>query len=383
MNALITGVAAAGAAASIAYSGFSTWAGAQFVLRRRRPSADANHLPPVSILKPLKGTDPEMYQSLRSHCVQSYPEYEILFGITDPNDPAAAMVQRLIREFPDRALRLVQCDKKLGANGKASSLAQMAAIAQHDVLLVNDSDIRVEPDYLRTVTKELTAPGVGLVTCLYRGVPAHTIASKLEALAIATDFMAGVLAAERLEGGLRFGLGSTLALRRSDLEAIGGFEAIADYLADDYQLGWRIAERNLKVKLSDSVVETYLPAYDLSGFFSHQLRWARTIRTSRPGGYGGLLLTFTLPWAILTLTLMRGATWGWVLFAAALLVRSSMALVIGKLVLRDRAVLHLFWLIPVRDVIAVVVWLGGLAGRKIIWRGETFYLKDGKLERAD
>ena len=382
MNVLITG-AAAGAAASIVYSGFSTWAGAQFVLRRRHPSADANNLPPVSILKPLKGTDPEMYQSLRSHCVQSYPEYEILFGITDPNDPAAAVVQRLIREFPDRALRLVQCEKSLGANGKVSSLAQMGAVAQHNVLLVNDSDIRVDPDYLRTIAKELAAPGVGLVTCLYRAVPAHTIASKLEALAIATDFMAGVLAAERLEGGLRFGLGSTLALRRSDLEAIGGFEAIADYLADDYQLGRRITERNLKIKLSDSVVETYLPAYDLSGFFSHQLRWARTIRASRPGGYGGLLLTFTLPWAIFTLALTRGAALGWGLFVAALLVRSAMALVIGKLVLRDRTVLHLFWLIPVRDVVAVVVWLGGLAGRKIVWRGETFYLRGGKLKRGD
>src|SRR5207245_1748666 len=211
--------------------------------------------------KPLKGTDPEIYASLRSHCIQDYPQYEVLFGITDPNDLAITVVERLIREFPDRAIRLVRCEKMLGANGKVSSLAQMTAVAKYDWLLVNDSDIRVEPDYLRRIVTELSVPGTGLLTCLYRGVPARTMASKLESLGISTDFCAGVLAARQIEGGLRFGLGSTLALRRHHLDSIGGFEAIADYLADDYELGRRIAEKNLKVALSESVVQTYLPAY--------------------------------------------------------------------------------------------------------------------------
>jgi ceramide glucosyltransferase len=371
------------AAASVMYCALCIWAGTRFASQRRRTSAPAKETPPVSILKPLKGTDPEMYASLRSHGVQNYPVYEILFGITNPDDPAVPVVKRLIAEFPDRAIRLVQCDKKLGANGKVSSLAQMAAVAAHDFFLVNDSDIRVEPDYLRKVMTELQEPETGLVTCLYRGVPASTLGSQLEALGISTDFMAGVLAARQIEGGLRFGLGSTLAFRRRDLEAIGGFEAIADYLADDYELGRRIAERNLKVKLSESIVETYLPAYTFFGFFSHQLRWARTIRASRAGGYAGLLFTFTLPWAVLTLILARGATWAWGLLAAALAARMGMAVVTARLVLRDREFGRWCWLLPVRDFLAVLIWLAGLTGRRIVWRGEVLDLKNGKLTRSD
>jgi len=368
-------------AASMGYCTLCTWAGVGFRLRRKRPVTAGIDLPPVSILKPLKGTDPEMYHSLRSHCLQDYPQYEVLFGITDPNDPAITVVERLIKEFPDRAIRPVRCEKMLGANGKVSSLAQMTAVAKFDWLLVNDSDIRVENDYLYRIVTELSAPGVGLVTCLYRGIPARTLASRLESLGISTDFCGGVLAARQIEGGLRFGLGSTLALRRRDLESIGGFEAIADYLADDYELGRRIAEKNLKVALSGSVVETYLPAYSFAGFFSHQLRWARTIRASRPAGYAGLLLTFTLPWALLTLLTARGAAWAWGIFVAALLIRSIMAIVTARLVLRDEEVLRSFWLLPVRDILAVVVWLGGLVGQRIVWRGESFQLQQGKLKR--
>jgi ceramide glucosyltransferase len=365
------------------YCGLCLWTAARFASQRRRTFNPVRETPPVSILKPLKGTDPQMYSSLRSHCVQNYPEYEILFGITDSDDPATPVVARLIEEFPDRAIRLVRCDKRLGANGKVSSLAQLAAVAANDFFLVNDSDIRVEPDYLRQVMTELQAPETGLVTCLYRGVPSDTMASALESLSINTDFMAGVLAAQQIEGSLRFGLGSTLAFRRRDLEAIGGFEAFANYLADDYELGRRIAaERDLKVKLSESVVETYLPAYNLSGFLSHQLRWARTIRTSRPGGYAGLLFTFTLPWAALTLILARGATWAWGLLAAALALRASMALLTSRLVLHDRESVRWLWLLPMRDFLAVLVWLGGLAGHKIVWRGEVFDLENGKLKRS-
>ena len=369
-------------AVSVVYCVLCTWAGTRYASHRRR-LASAIGLPPVSILKPLKGTDPEMYASLRSHCTQKYPTYEILFGVTIPDYPVISVVEKLIDEFPERTIRLVRCDKKLGANGKVSSLAQLAAVAAYDFFLVNDSDIRVEPGYLRQVMTELQAPETGLVTCLYRGVPADTLGSGLESLSIGTDFMAGVLAARQIECGLRFGLGSTLAFRRRDLEAIGGFEAIVDYLADDYELGNRIAARNLKVKLSESVVETYLPAYDRAGFFSHQLRWARTIRTSRAGGYAGLLFTFTLPWATLTLILARGAIWATGLLAAAIAARTTMALITSQLVLRDRAFARWFWLLPFRDFLAVVIWLRGLAGRKIVWRGEVFDLKNGKLTRSD
>ena len=199
---------------------------------------------------------------------------------------------------------------------------------------MNDSDIRVEPDYLRTVIGELQQPEIGLVTCLYRGAPSPTLGSRFEALGISTDLMPGVLSANLIEGGIHFGLGSTLAFRKADLDAIGGFEAIVDYLADDYELGRRIAERN-KVRLSAAVVETHLPAYDLRGFFSHQLRWARTIRAARPGGYAGLVLTFTIPWALATFLLWQSRL-SIALFAVALSARGVMAIVSSRIVLREK-----------------------------------------------
>src|SRR6266446_6081381 len=217
-------------------------------------------LPPVSILKPLKGADPEMYESFRSHCLQDYPEYEIIFGVGNLNDSAIETVKELQREFPDRRIQLVVSPKILGANVKVSNLAQMVAEARYDYLIVNDSDILVEPDYLRRVTAPLADLRVGMVTCLYRGVAGATLGSRLEALGISTDFCPSVLAARQLEG-IRFGLGSTLAFRRAELEKIGGFTSFVDYLADDYELGKRIAGLGLAVELSDVVVETYLPPY--------------------------------------------------------------------------------------------------------------------------
>lgn len=324
-----------------------------------------------------------MYESFRSHCVLDYPEYEILFGVNDLNDPAAVLVETLRAEFPEHAIRLIVCKKALGANGKVSSLAQLAAEAKYDFFLVNDSDIRVAPDYLKTVVAELQKPATGLVTCLYRGIPASTIASRLESLGISTDFEAGVLAARQIEGGLHFGLGSTLAFRRRELAAIGGFEAIVDYLADDYELGKRIAGLGLKITLAHQVVETFLPSYSFSGFFSHQLRWARTIRVSRPGGYVGLLLTYTLPWAILVIVLARGAPWAWGLAACAVLIRLGMIFATGVYALRDREVRRSIWLLPFRDLLAPIVWVGGLFGRSIVWRGEEFKLEQGKLRRTD
>jgi ceramide glucosyltransferase len=364
------------------YCGLCIWAAARYASGSKRSYAQVGDLPPVSILKPLKGTDPEMYESFRSHCLQDYSQYEILFGVSDTNDPAVELVKELQREFPQHSIRLMHCEKNLGVSGKVSTLAQLAAEAKYDVLLVNDSDIRLAPEYLRTVITELLSPNTGMVTCLYRGVPANTIASRLECLGISTDFAPGVLAAKQIEGGLHFGLGSTLAFRRRELEAIGGFEAIADYLADDYELGKRIAERGLDVTLSNSVVQTFLPAYTFAGFFSHQLRWARTIRASRPGGYAGLLLTYTLPWAALTIVLARGATWASALFAAAVLLRISMAWASAVPVLKDEHAMRSLWLLPLRDFLAPVVWIGGMFGRKITWRGQEFELENGKLKQG-
>jgi ceramide glucosyltransferase len=222
---------------------------------------------------------------------------------------------------------------------------------------------------------------VGMVTCLYRGVASATLGSRLEALGISTDFCAGVLVARQIEGGIRFGLGSTLAFRRADLEKIGGFRSFVDYLADDYELGKRIAGLGLTVELSSVVVETYLPSYRLRDFFAHQLRWARGVRDARTGGYVGLVFTFGLLWALLALAASRGALWACTALAITLLLRLAVALVVGRSVLKDRHILKDAWLIPLRDLIAVVVWIASLGGHTVTWRGDRFRLKGGKLTR--
>jgi ceramide glucosyltransferase len=259
----------------------------------------------------------------------------------------------------------------------------MLLAAKHECVLVNDSDIRVQPDYLRRVTAPLADSQVGLVTCLYRGVPGRTLGSRLESLGISTDFSAGVLAARTLEGGIHFGLGSTLAFRRSDLASMGGFEALVDYLADDYEIGRRIAAQGLKVELSDVVVETYLPAYTLRQFVDHQLRWGRTVRDARRWGYLGLVLTFGIPWALLALLLNHGVLAAWALLAAVTGLRVAVASLVGWSILRDRQVLSLLPLLPIRDLVALVVWIASLAGHNVVWRGDAFKLKDGKLARIN
>jgi ceramide glucosyltransferase len=378
---IIEALAVAGAAASIAYYIVCLWSAATFL--RERKAADKGVRPTlaVSILKPLRGTDPEMYESFRSHCLQDYPEYEIIFGVSAANDPAIPLVEQLQAEFPQRAIRLMICRERLGANTKVSNLAQMVRQARYEYLIVNDGDIRVEPDYLRRVLAPLAAPTVGLVTCLYRGVANSTLGSRLEAVGISTDFAAGVLVAQTVEHGISFGLGSTLAFRRRDLQAVGGFEAIVDFLADDYQIGSRIAALGLTVKLSDIVVETFLPRYTPRGFLDHQLRWGRAVRDSRFWGYVGLGLTFGLPWAALALICAKGAGWAWALLACAAVLRMVVAIVVGKFVLRDRQLFRWLSLVPVRDIFALFVWMASFAGHKILWRGDRFRLENGKLIR--
>ena len=378
---IIEALAVAGAVSGIAYYALCLWSGARFMQPRKVADKSIRPTQAVSILKPLRGTDPEMYESFRSHCLQDHPEYEIIFGVSDANDPAIQLVQQLKAEFPQRPIRLMVCSESLGSNTKVSNLTQMARQARHEYIIVNDSDIRVEPDYLRRVLAPLTDPKVGLVTCLYRGIANATLGSRLESLGISTDFAAGVLVAQTVENGIRFGLGSTLAFRRRDLQAIGGFEALVDYLADDYQIGSRIAALGLKVDLSDVVVDTFLPRYTLRGFFDHQLRWARTVRDSRFWGYVGLGLTFGLPWALLALIFSRGAAWAWALLACTAVMRFAVAIVFGKYVLKDRQAMRSPALIPVRDLVAMLVWIVSFAGHRIVWRGDHFSLENGKLKR--
>lgn len=332
------------------------------------------------MLKPLKGTDPEMYESFRSHCLQNYPQYEIIFGVSDANDPAIAFVEKLKTEFPHRSIQLVACTENLGTNTKVSNLAQMLQVASHETLVINDSDIRVAPGYLRDSINPLRDPKVALVSCLYRAVPGTSLGSHLEALGI-IDFAAGVLVARQLEGGIHFGLGSTLAFRRQDLLSIGGFEAFSDYLADDYQLGSRLVGERRIGTLSSSVVETYLPAYSLAEYLTHQLRWARTVRDSRPWGYVGLLLTFYLFWACLTVAFSGAAAWSVATLMFAIVLRVTTILLVGGRVLKGASTISRFLLIPLRELFGLFVWAGGLLGHRVNWRGEMFTLKNGKLAR--
>ena len=231
-------------------------------------------------------------------CVIDYPEYEVLFGVSDPQEPALELVSQLQQEFPQRKLRVVQCPKSLGLNGKVSNLAQMLPHASYEHIIINDSDIVVPLEYLRRVMAPFDGAAVGMVTTLYRGVAGNTLGSRIEALGISTDFAGGVLLAREMEGGIRFGLGATIATTKAVLERIGGLEGLTDYLGDDYELGARAAAAGLQVVLSHTVLQTTLPDYSFRDFWLHQMRWARNVKDRRPGQYFGLIATFGLAWAI-------------------------------------------------------------------------------------
>ena len=387
---LLEAVATIGTIGTLFFYLLSTLALGSFLRDRRKKLSQAplleSQLFPVSILKPLKGVDPEIWESFCSHCEQDYPQFRIqmIFGVSDPFDPAIEVVRKLQAKYPKLPIELIVCDRVLGANIKVSNLVQMLPAARHELLLVNDSDIRVPSDYLRKVVTPLADSSVGLVTCLYRAVAGPTLGSRLEALGISTDFVPGVLSARFLEKGLHFGLGSTLAFRRGDLKAIGGFEALLDYLADDYELGRRIAATGKRVELSAATVSTFLPAYTLQQFLRHQLRWSRTIRDARRWGYAGLLFTFGLPWALLTLLAARGAAWAWILFALTVAMRLAVGLgaavsVLDDRQIDDRQIFRNVLLLPLRDLIAPIVWAASFMGNRIHWRGEVFNLKDGRL----
>jgi ceramide glucosyltransferase len=366
-----------GTACGIGYYLLCLWGARSFAREANAPLPDFT--PPVSILKPLRGTDPGIYESFRSHCLQDYPDYEIIFGISDPDDPAVPLVERLKLEFPERKIQLIFCREALGKNIKVSNLIQMLAIAAHNYILVNDSDIRVPVAYLRRVIAPMESPDVGMVTCMYRGQAGDSLGSRLEAIGISTEFHPGVLAARQLEGEIRFALGSTLVFSRASLNAIGGLPPLVDYLADDYELGKRISGAGFRVLLSDVVVDHYLPQYSFGEFFEHQLRWARSTRHSRPWGYAGLVLTFGAPWAVLGIIASRGATWAWAMLLATMMLRFAVALQVGLGVLHDRQLKRDWWLIPLRDLAGLFVWLGSYTGHTVAWRGHQFILRDGKL----
>lgn len=333
---------------------------------RRRPPVASKSLPPVSMLKPIYGADEAFADAIRSHAVQDYPEFEILFGVRDPHDSAVPYIEQLQRDFPRISIRIVPC-RTSAPNAKVGSLIDLACEARFPVLVVNDSDIKVEPTYLRRIVAELHQPEVGLVTCLYRA-SGSSWAAELEALGIATDFAPSAMLAPMLRVN-EFGLGSTLLFRREQLSHIGGFESVRDFLADDYQIGKRISDSGKRVRLSSVPVETHLGSGTWKQVWQHQVRWARTIRVSRPGGYVGLFITNGTVWSLVALA------GGWPALAIVIIVlRVVVGLAAGVAVLKDPLTAKLWWLMPVRDLFGFAVWIAGLAGKTVVWRGQRLTL---------
>ncbi len=354
--------------------------------RQPRPAAPAV-LPTLSILKPVKGFDPGLLNALRSHCRQTYAgRFELLLGASGDAAELSAletMVAQLHLEFPATAIRVIACPERLGTNGKVSTLLQMLPHALGNVLVINDADIRVSLDYLAHLTAWLAQPNVGLVTAPYFAQVATRggVWSRLEALGISTEFFPSVLVARMMERGVRFGLGSTLALRRDTLDRIGGLEPLVELLADDYELGARTAAAGMRVVLANEPVATSVPPYSLRGFALHQTRWYRTVRDARRLGYLGMVTTYALPWAMATVVASGGALWSVSLLSLTLLLRVAVALSGGVGVLQDGQVLRDLMLLPVRDTASLLFWAWSFAGNTVLWRGERFHVQNGRLVR--
>jgi ceramide glucosyltransferase len=334
--------------------------------------------PPISILKPVRGVDREAYENFASFCRLDYPEYEILFGVVDVDDPVVPIIRKLIEDFPQRAIRLFTGMNRRGPNEKASILAHLSRHARYDLLVVSDSDIRVTSDCLRAIAAPFHNPRVGAVTCLYRGERGKTLADALEAVGVSSDFFAGVFVAEQF-GGAKFALGATMATTRTRLDEIGGFEALSDCLLDDYELGHRIAAQGYRVELVPYTVSIVLPGETLSGYWRRQMRWAVGVRNARPLGHLGLLVTQGLPLTFAAMAASRSAGEAGFYLAVYLITRATMAWSVGVWGLRDPILLKKWWLVPLRDALAFGVWIASTGCSRVEWRGDAFYIRKGRL----
>lgn len=348
--------------------------------RRRQRNLGTSFTPPVSIMIPVRGADVEAYENFAAFCRQDYPDYQIVFGVRDADDPAVAVIRRLQADFPARRIDLVISPAEIGHNAKVSNLQNMSARAAHEHVVIVDSDIRVVGDYLRRVVAPLQDSSVGMVTCLYRGTRGRTVAARLENVGITASFGPEVVTARMLEG-VKFALGSTIATRRSLLERVGGFHAVADYLADDFLLGNFVAAAGYKVALSDYVVEHVSAPETMQSMLKHQLRWNRAVRVSRPGGYAGLVLTYGTTTSWLLAAALGFSGFAWAMLAAAYGVRLLAAGLIGVVMLGDQGLARDFWMIPLRDWLGFGVWVAAFGGNRIQWRGTTFQiLRGGKIK---
>jgi len=365
------------AATPLVYYALAILVAVQF-FRKQRARPLPEYSPPVSLLKPVRGVDFGSYENFVSFCQQDYLEYEILFAVNDDRDPAVPLIQRIVEEFPERRIRLLVGAEHLGANRKVNKLARLAREARHDVLVLADGDVRVVPRYLREVVAPLADRKIGAVTSFYRAIAEKSLWAELEAVGASSDFFAGVLMAGWTEG-IRFALGASIATTKEWLGRIGGFEVFADALADDYEVGQRIAKAGGEVVLSREAVWTMYPAQTLGSFWNHQVRWARTVRLCRPLSYVGLLFTQGLPWALLA-AIVAPVKWiAGVYLVAYLILRFAMAWTVGIWGVRDEVLRRKVWLVPLRDAIHFVVWLASFGSNHIRWGNVEYVIRKGRM----
>jgi ceramide glucosyltransferase len=365
------------AAAPLVYYALATLAALGFY-RRARAQVLPNYTPPVSLLKPVLGVDFGSYENFASFCRQDYPDYEILFAVNDEADRAVPLIRRIIQEFPNRRIHLLLGAEHLGANRKVNKLARLAQESEHDVLVLTDGDVRVGPHFLREVVAPLTDNKIGAVTCFYRGIAEKNLGAEIEAVGASSDFFAGVLMAGWTEG-ISFALGASIATTKEWLGKVGGFAAIADALADDYELGHRIAKAGGEVVLSRETVWTMYPAQSPQSFWDHQVRWARTVRLCRPLSYMGLLFTQGLPWTIFAVLAAPSIWIAASYLLAYCILRFTMAVTVGVWGVGDEVLRRKIWMIPLRDAIHFVVWMASFASNHIRWGNLEYAIRQGRM----
>jgi ceramide glucosyltransferase len=352
---------------------------------RRLPPHDGSFAPPVSILKAVRGVDPGAYENFASYCRLDYPEYELVFAMADPQDPVIPVVQKLQREFPGRSIRYVTDVPRVGENNKVNSLCRLVKEAKYDLLVMTDSDVRVERDYLREVVAPFADADVGAVTSFYRCAGGGTLAAALDMLGMCMDSVPSALVARRLEGRVQFAFGWTMATTKARLAEVGGWESMANYHSDDFELGNRIAGKGHRVELMRQPVWMVFADESLSEFLRHELRWAIGLRNVRPVGYAGMIFTHGLPWAILAASVAAASGWAGIAafyVGAYLILRIGLAYSAGVWGLRDRTIAAKLWLAPVRDAVSAAVWFAGFFTDRIRWRGLEYRVRNRLLEPA-
>src|SRR5215469_2114189 len=359
-------------AGALVYSALTIFAASRY--RAARPVAPAAAHQAISILKPLAGLDLDLEPNLRTFFQQDYGNFEILFAVRSSGDPAARVVEKLQREYPHVSARLLITGEPPYANAKVYSLARMLAEAAHDLVVMSDSDVRVGPDLLKVISGEFQNPAMGIATCPYRAVPGRSFWSRLEAAGMNTDFLAGILVARIVEG-MRFAVGPTIVARRRVLEAIGGFDRLKDFLAEDFAMGRFAAEAGHGVILSSYIIEHHIGSSDFRHNAAHRLRWTRSTRRSRPLGYLGQIFTMPLPLA--ALAAVANPSW-WPIVPAALAVRATAAYAVSTGLLG----IPVHWgLLLVEDLAGFCFWIAGFFGSTITWRGRRYRLRpDGRFE---